>query len=183
MNTNNDIPTPAKEIHLPRQHSKGDARKRSIRNGIATLELVMCFPFLVVLVAMLFTVHRATKYKTEVTSTVRNLAWLDRADPTQATSNSPFGLLAMHDSGQLDENRSRTVNIFRNLFPNVSRTAEWENTVLAGSWDHRQVKFSDGMLIYPHFGVLSKMVSAQGGVRGNNGQINSLGRLILFPRR
>ena len=158
-------------------------RLQSSRRGVASLELVLCYPFLIILVAMLFTVHMATKYKTEVTSKVRSNAWLDRADPDRASDNSPFGLVAMHESGQLDDTRSRTVNIFRNLFPNVSRTAKWENTVLAGSWDHRQVKFSEGVLIYPHFGVLSKMVSAQGGVQANNGQVSSLVKLIQFPRR
>jgi hypothetical protein len=156
---------------------------RLARHGVASLELVLCFPFLIVLVAMLFTVHMATKYKTEVTSAVRSNAWLDRANPHRASNNSPFGLFAMHDSGQFDDSRSRTVNIFRNLFPGVPRTAKWENVVLAGSWDHRQVEFSREFIGYPHFGVLIKMVEAQGGVRGNNGQVSSLNRLFQIPTR
>lgn len=152
------------------------------RKGIATLEMVMSFPILAFLIAMMFTVYFATMKKSQLTMEVRHQAWQHRTALDAGKAN-PFGLLQSHVSGTEREELTRDVASYRNWYPGVPREITWGNVVLTGSWDYRQVEFDDGgfIPIYPHFGVLFDMVTAQGGVNSSPGQVNGLSGLLSFP--
>ncbi|MGE0755656.1 MAG: TadE/TadG family type IV pilus assembly protein [Pirellulaceae bacterium] len=157
-------------------------RKRCLacrRDGVASLELVMSAPILMFLIAMLYTLYIATMMKSQLTMEVRHTAWLPR---TQAANGSlPFSVTQAHATGQSTKELSRRVRVYRNWYPSVPRDIRWGNVVLTGSWDHREVSFQNGFLIYPHFGVLTQMVAAQGGVPAKSGDITNLGDLTKIP--
>lgn len=157
-------------------------RSTGRRRGIASLEFVMSFPILVLLIAMLYTVYIATALKSQLTMEVRHKAWLVRSAPVKNKS-LPFGITKAHSSGESKVELTRKVKVYRNWYPNVPREIKWGNVVLTGSWDHRQVKFSDGFVSTPHFGVLSQMVAAQGGVNASAGDIGGLGNIFNIPIR
>lgn len=154
--------------------------KRNSRRAIASLELVMSFPVLVMLVAMLFTLGITTKTKSHVTMDVRHRAWGARTSPINPR---PFSVTQAHRAGESKIERSETITMYQNLLPFIQRDIEWGNVVLTGSWDYRQVEFADGnwLPIYPHFGVLTQMATAQGGVDAPAGSIGPLNNLVNIP--
>jgi hypothetical protein len=99
---------------------------------------------------------------------VRHNAWLKRSNPLNIRDQPvPFALLNAGSKGRDYDQLKRRVQVYQNFVPgtkNLPRDIEWGNVLLVGSWDHRQIKFPDGALIYPHFTVLQQMVS--GGVGG-----------------
>jgi hypothetical protein len=144
------------------------------RQGIATIEYVMVFPVLMILIAMLFTLQMSLKKQSEVITNVRNVAWQFRANPNSLNNNSPFGVLNMDKSGAYSKVLTSTNRMYRNWFPYVPRTSRWGNTVLNGSWNHRQVRFDTGSFIYPHLGVLKQMAEGQVVDGGDASQVGSL---------
>ena len=155
-----------------------DARKR---RGVASLELVMSFPVLVVLVAMLFTIGIATKKRSQVTMDVRHQAWAARTAPS---NTMPFSILRAHSAGRAEKIGEDEVTMYRNLFPYIDRDIKWGNILLTGTWDKRQVVFgprSIPMMPYPHLGILLDMATAQGGVETSTGSVGQLNRLRDFP--
>lgn len=165
--------------------TKMQVHKMPIRNnrrrGVATLEMVMCFPILIILVAMIFTIGTATSTKTQVTMAVRHEAWQARLRPMNPQA---FNLLNAHAAGESVEEESKSFRKYTNLFPGISRTAASENVVLTGSWDHKQVTFAGPGFspIYPHFGVLTQMVS-MGRINTGGGNVGGLGQLTGMPMR
>ncbi|MCC6509039.1 MAG: hypothetical protein IT423_08025 [Pirellulaceae bacterium] len=157
-----------------------DKSNRCQRRAIASLELVMSFPVLVMLVAMLFTLGITTKTKSHVTMDVRHKAWAARTAPVNPR---PFSLTQAHRAGQVENERAETNTMYQNLFPFIPRDIQWGNVVMTGSWDYRQVEFADGnwIPIYPHFGVLTQMATAQGGVDTPTGGIGPLSSLVGIP--
>lgn len=149
------------------------------RRGVASLEFVMSFPILMLLIAMLYCVYIAAMMKSQLTMEVRHTAWLARTSPQN--SSAPFSVARAHSAGESKSELSRKVEVYRNWYPAVPRKITWGNVVLTGSWDHRQISFDDGVFIYPHFGVLMQMVTAQGGVEANAGSVGSLNSLISIP--
>jgi hypothetical protein len=151
------------------------------RTGVATIEMVMCFPVLIIMVAMIFTLGTATLSQSEVTMQVRNEAWALRTNPK---NQRPFGILQAHSSGQEAVDKTKTFRRYTNLFPQIPRTAQATNVVLTGSWDHRYIDFerSSFLPIYPHFGVLTQMVS-QGGINTGGGSVSGLRSLTGIPLR
>ena len=156
---------------------------KSIREGIASFELVMSFPILMFLIAMLYTVYVGTVKKSQLTMNVRHDAWMIRSTPLQAKSQAPFGFFSADSSGEARREMRRTVNTYRQWYPYVPRRIDWGNVVLAGSWDYRQIEFEEKGFspIYPHLGILLDMASAPGGVKVNGGQISQLSSLSGFP--
>ena len=165
-------------MHTPSQvvHRRCHASKR---RGVATLELVMCFPILVIMVAMIFTLGTAVLTQSEVTMQVRKEAWASRTNPQ---NQRPFNILEAHSSGKETSEKTKSFRKYTNLFPQIPRTAYATNVILTGSWDSRQIPYERrGFLpIYPHFEVLSQMVS-QGSVNTGGGSVSSLTSLTNLP--
>lgn len=156
-------------------------RRSPKRRGVATIEMVMCFPVLVIMVAMIFTLGTATLSQSEVIMQVRKEAWALRTNPQ---NQRPFGILQAHSSGQEAIDKTKTFRRYTNLFPQIPRTASATNVVLTGSWDHRYVNFERSSFspIYPHFGVLTQMVS-QGGINTGGASVSGLRNLTGIPLR
>lgn len=157
-------------------------RKQSARRqrGVASLELVMSFPILVILVAMLFTLGMKTKKKSQLTMDVRRHAWTARTNPNDPR---PFSVVTAHSAGQSENIKQDSITMYADMMPFIPRDIKWGNVVMTGSWDHRQVEFADGnwIPIYPHFGVLMRMVTAQGGVDSSTGSVDALSGLVDIP--
>ena len=162
-----------------RQTSIANRRLRRQRNGIATLELVMCLPILVFLVAMLFTLFFATTKKSQITMDSRMEAWRFRTEPNAGTAE-PYGILDAAASGAEKTTLTDRVSSYENWYPGVPRDVVWGNTVLTGSWDHRQTNL-DGSL--PHLGSVVEIAVAipPGRPKINVGQIQQVNSLISFP--
>ena len=155
-------------------------RRRQNRRGVASFEMVMSFPILMFLCAMLYSVYMASMLKSQVTMQVRHEAWLPRTN-LNAAAGRPFSIPQAHRSGESKIERTQNVAVYRNWYPNVPRRVTWGNVVLTGSWDHRQVEFRDSTISTPHFDVLTRMVTAQGGVQTNQnvGQLQGMFNIPL----
>lgn len=158
---------------------RGNQNRRH-RRGVASLEFVMGFPILAMLIAMLYTVYFATITKSQVTMEVRHKAWLARSNPLDA---QPFSLADADTAGETREELTRIVEPYRSWYPNVQREVTWGNVLLVGSWDHRAVPFDKkGWIpVYPHLDVLQQMIA--GGVGASSSSTNQVRHLTTVPMR
>ena len=161
-------------------YNKTPKRKRPAnRSGIATIEFVMCFPVLVIMVAMIYTMGTAVLTQSQVTMNVRKEAWGLRTNPQ---NQRPFGIAQAHTSGRETSEKTKLFRRYTNLFPQIPRRSYATNVLLTGSWDYRQVSFEKPGFspIYPHLGVLTQMVS-QGNVNTGGASVSSLSNLTNVP--
>lgn len=104
----------------------------SRRKGIATLELVMCLPILLSLLALIIQVGASMGKQAEVIARARHDAWGKRFNQT---TGEPLVFKA--GSGEVSATTTDNVAIspIFSAFPQLKST----DAVLAGSWDHRQI--------------------------------------------
>jgi hypothetical protein len=149
------------------------------RSGIATIEFVMCFPVLVIMVAMIYTMGTAILTQSQVTMHVRKEAWGLRTIPQ---NQRPFGIAEAHTSGRGTSEKTKSFRRYTNLFPQIPRRSYATNVLLTGSWDYRQIPFEKPGFspIYPHLSVLTQMVT-QGNVNTGGANVSSLSNLTNVP--
>ena len=169
------------EMHAPIRHTLEKHRANGYRSGVATIEFVMCFPILAFLAAMIFFAYQSAVLRSQTVMEVRHRAWMERPNLSAAKNNAPFGLASASRSGEVESGLTRKINSYRQWYPTVSRTVSARSFVLTGSWDHRQVDFAEGILIYPHLSVLRQMVTSSDGPGGNEGSVDQLHGLTQIP--
>lgn len=115
-------------------------RRPARRRGIATLEFVIVFPMLLVMVAAIFLMARADVEKTFVVTNARNDAWQKRA-----TANPGNVLKLLNDPAASEAKGAATHAVVRsNYYAPESFTAEGKATAVGKTWDKEHLKFTPG---------------------------------------
>jgi len=138
----------------------------SRRRGAAPIELVLCLPFLVGALAVIFTLASAGLTKSQSAVTARHNAWRERNNewedsPTYTETNSSVAgtgalgvILALGpgyatNAGLLEGNDSRSVAVAHPGYESQSLTTDANHFVLGGAWDHRRVPSTDRGRLVP----------------------------------
>lgn len=133
------------------------------RRGIASLEFVLVFPFLLILVSVLFIVGRADVAKVQTVTGTRNQTWANRPGPKGSPLNWPHN--------PMDSQLSRTATQPVSLAPVIARQtqqAQSQVTLVANPWAFQSVPFpSANEHVLPHTSVLSMLPSPAGPVLAN----------------
>ena len=110
-------------------------RKNSfVRNGTATLELVLCMPVLLALIVGVVWLGTSVIAQTEVTIEARHKSWLKRNESTGTA------LLFLKDDVVSDE-ASQTVDVSP-LFDGAE-SPESSHDVMSGAWDFEKLSFEN----------------------------------------
>jgi len=126
------------------------------RRAMAPLEFVLSLPFLLAVMALVFSLGWAALKKSSVAVDARRQAWNARSAPP---SSSPLiYYMYPYTLGQVYQECHGRVDLLPSSFGSV--TARSGNAVLAGSWDHTEVSGFAGS--GPHFGVMRQMGSPFG---------------------
>ncbi|QDU44874.1 Prefoldin subunit [Symmachiella dynata] len=138
----------------------------SRRRGAAPIELVLCLPFLVGALAVIFTLASAGLTKSQSAVTARHNAWRERNNewqdsPTYSQTNSNVAgtgalgvILALGpgyatNAGLLEGNDSRSVAVAHPGYESQNLTTDANHFVLGGAWDHRRVPSTDRGRLVP----------------------------------
>lgn len=138
----------------------------SRRRGAAPIELVLCLPFLVGALAVIFTLASAGLTKSQSAVTARHNAWRERNNEWQDSStytetNSNVAgtgalgvILALGpgyatNAGLLEGNDSRSVAVAHPGYESQNLTTDANHFVLGGAWDHRRVPSTDRGRLVP----------------------------------
>jgi hypothetical protein len=138
----------------------------SRRRGVAPIELVLCLPFLVGALALIFTLASAGLTKSQSAVSARHNAWRERNNvwqdsSTYTQSNSSVAgteavglILALGpgyatNAGLLEGNDSRTVAVAHPGYESKILTTDANHFVLGGAWDHRRVPSTDRGRLVP----------------------------------
>jgi hypothetical protein len=140
------------------------------------LELVLSLPILTLLAASIFTIGWVSLRRSGGATKARNDAWQKRLSPatTGKDASQPLALTSQSTSGAVLDEESDTFSIPSWL--GGSATTKSSNTVLAGSWDYREIPDFNGS--GPHLGVL--ITISENSILGfwDIGSLDSLAQLV-----
>ena len=129
------------------------------RRGLASLELVLFLPFLVVLTAMIFTIGGAAVTRGNVAVQARNDAWqttVDRPDRqlewwgTTPASGTIISANPDASRGTVHKTSTAPIKAFAGRALGVGQTAAAEHAVIHGSWDSTAIRIeADSMPVLP----------------------------------
>ncbi len=132
---------------------------RPVRRGIASLELVLVFPFLLSLVAGLFVIAWADVVKVGTTTAARNQAWQQRP---QTTVGQPLGWQPKPLDGQINTGATNNVPLGP-LYRGQVLQANSRNSLIANTWSNPTISFSSvGQTIKPHASVIDDILPGVG---------------------
>lgn len=157
------------------------SRISSRRRGVAPLELVLCLPFLVGALAVIFTLASAGLTKSTSAISARHNAWRERyRDWTQSSETLRnhdsealpplFASILMltnefdGDEGLLEGKDLRNIPIAHPGYQNSNLQADSNHFVHAGAWDHRQIPSKDNGRLIPSNQLSSLGFGSSGGV-------------------
>lgn len=152
------------------------------RNGMASLEFVMGVPFLMLVMACIYTLAYAGVSKTDMVCQVRHQVWsmresshshnlqnYKRIDDTQPMTLTA-GTSEKDMPGEISGTRSGSWSTYSWL---GSHTSQSGTMIITGTWDHTEITNFDSN--GPHFSVLQRI----GGMQGL-GPLTALDRIISF---
>jgi hypothetical protein len=159
-------------------------RKRSGRSGVATLEFVLGIPFLMLVMAIVFTVAYSGVNQTKTVFQARHQVWKMResgnshnlADYKRVSDTKPMYLLAPlgqnNMPGEVSGAGQATWSTYSWLLGGSVSTKS-KTVIITGTWDHKEITNfnSNG----PHFSVLGRIGNIQ-----NLGILETLDTLISF---
>jgi hypothetical protein len=148
-------------------------KNREHRRGIAALEVVFLYPFIISFFVMMLGVAHAFIYKTGTIGGGRYKLWVQRKNPTG--NEAPMNLFKLNDGGKTQE---FLVHFNGGIFDSETFTARTKVAVLLGTtWDYRSLPLGDKPPLVPHAEIATKMVGANfPGISGNS--INGLSGMI-----
>ena len=136
------------------------------RAGVASLEFVLCMPFMLALFAFLASVGFASLEKAGVAIAVRNDAWKKREDKNAQRIETDRPLSAVSSitplAGGIYEEAKKEVKVFDWL--KQSPTAISGTAVLGGAWDHTQIDDFEKLPKGPHFSLIERVAGGDGAV-------------------
>lgn len=130
-----------------------------LRRGIASLELVLVFPMLLALVAILFAIAMSDVAKVQVTTKARQQTWAQRPS---APAGSPLDWVSQDPmASQIAPPQQQTVSLGP-VYPGQTRQAQSKNTLVANPWASEAIPFpSLDKNMYPHTSVLTDLPLAK----------------------
>lgn len=153
-------------------------RQRTPRKGIASLELVLAFPLMLLCAGGIMYAGRAGLARTAVSVSVRRTVFLERE---KEKSPSPLSVLEAADASYNNVGSGRT---FKSWVKGPKQpTASSQSTILTGEWNHYSVQFEPNRgLLTPHLAVLGRFIGSTGigpGVEKAMGTVGSALNFIL----
>ena len=119
------------------------------RRGLAELELIMVLPIILGFVCIMLWIGLVMRDQCQAIVVARHSAWLERAGGEQQA-------LRFADENVISRTAERSVEYF--WFAKGLRPTEATQSVIGGSWDHRQLNLNRS----PNLKVLRKLMSNSG---------------------
>jgi hypothetical protein len=163
-------------------NTRGTTR-RGQRKGVATLEFVLGIPFLMLVMAIVFSVAYAGVNKTKVVFQARHQVWKMREDNQshnlvnykRVKDTKPMYLLASVSENNMPGEISGAGSASWSTYSWLGGTASTKSrtVIITGTWDYKEItNFNSSG---PHFSVLERI----GGIQGL-GILGALDTLISF---
>lgn len=147
---------------LPRNPSSNQTPVCRRRGGIATIELVMVFPLLAFLGAMIFSLGNAHLQKSSAALQSRRIAWNKR---DKSPVPNPVLQLGALTEGRKFDDETRTARMPRMAGLVSEKKARSQNCLFAGNWtDENKAVGFDMILngIRPHTRPMAQLLQASG---------------------